>query len=285
MWDHWGLEVRCPNLTTIMKTAGATGIALLALTGSALADGSYGSVKDAPADEGRKLTWSVSARWHLGHHVPRPVADQRRPGAWGSLDLGYGIVYAGVYFGQTDYAGVGAGELDFYLGVKPVLGPVTFDFGVIYYVYPGSAEAPNPGGSADYVELKAGGSITPITNLTLGVTELLVAREPVLDWLGLDDRRLGRIYAPGCRHLHADDLGVYGFQEGFDDEYITKASAFGEEATSTGTSASPSRSRSSPSTSVTGATIWAMQAVATQATTPHSLATSSFVFSAKVTLP
>ncbi len=38
------------------------------------------------------------------------------PGVWGSLDLGYGICLRWrSYFGQTDYAGVGAGELDFYL--------------------------------------------------------------------------------------------------------------------------------------------------------------------------
>jgi hypothetical protein len=50
------------KLSNILKTASATGIALLALTGAALADGDYGSVKDAPAEEGRKFgyTWTVT---------------------------------------------------------------------------------------------------------------------------------------------------------------------------------------------------------------------------------
>ena len=53
--------------------------------------------------------------------------------------------------------------MDFYGGIKPVLGPVTFDLGVIYYWYPGDHS-----GDADYVELKGGASVSPVTNLSLG---------------------------------------------------------------------------------------------------------------------
>jgi uncharacterized protein (TIGR02001 family) len=202
----------------------------LGLTGTAFADGYGDGAKAAPADEGRKFTWSVTFAGTSDIMFRGLSQTKEDPGAWGSLDLGYGIVYAGVYFGQTDYPGVAAGELDFYLGAKPVWGPVTFDFGVIYYVYPGSAELPNPGGNADYVELKAGGSITPMTNLTLGVTNY---------WSPDNQFSTGSVWTiegSAAYTFHAVGIftptisGVYGFQEGFDDAYITKASAFGEDS-------------------------------------------------------
>jgi uncharacterized protein (TIGR02001 family) len=56
----------------------------------------------------------------------------------------------------------GANETDFYVGINPVLGPVTFDLGVVYYTYFWD----NPGDS-NYVEFKIGAEFSPITNLTL----------------------------------------------------------------------------------------------------------------------
>ncbi len=60
------------------------------------------------------------------------------------------------------------------MGIKPVVGPVTFDLGVIYYSYFGAKDG-NPAISGkpfewDYVELKAGASVSPVKNLTTGVT-------------------------------------------------------------------------------------------------------------------
>lgn len=73
--------------------------------------------------------------------------------------------YAGVWgssldFGGPDDSGV---EIDVYGGVRPKLGPVTLDIGVIGYFYPGSDIE-----DLDYVELKAGGSVSPVESLTLG---------------------------------------------------------------------------------------------------------------------
>jgi len=81
------------------------------------------------------------------------------PVAQGGVDLTYKLFYAGVWASGIDF-GTGSGtstEIDLYAGIKPNYGPVTFDFGVIYYIYPGANDA---GAELDYVELKAGASTT-----------------------------------------------------------------------------------------------------------------------------
>jgi uncharacterized protein (TIGR02001 family) len=102
------------------------------------------------------------------------------PAVQGGADISYGIFYAGVWssnldFGTTDAGrGIAPVEVDLYAGIKPVLGPITFDFGVLYYAYPGSRDTFNggPEGSnrIEYFEGKAGASMNPIKELTTGVT-------------------------------------------------------------------------------------------------------------------
>lgn len=55
---------------------------------------------------------------------------------FGGADLTSGMFYAGVWAGQVDFGGDANAEIDFYAGVKPSLGPVTLDLGVLYYAYP-----------------------------------------------------------------------------------------------------------------------------------------------------
>jgi uncharacterized protein (TIGR02001 family) len=84
----------------------------------------------------------------------------------GGADIGWGILYAGVWASKVDFADAppANAEVDWYGGIKPVwnsghFGDVTFDFGVIYYSYPGSDPAASIGGPHDdpnYVEFKAG---------------------------------------------------------------------------------------------------------------------------------
>ena len=61
-------------------------------------------------------------------------------------------------------------EVDLYGGIKPTWGPLTFDFGVLYYAYPGRGIPPWRSGDLDYIEFKAGVSGSPIANATLGAT-------------------------------------------------------------------------------------------------------------------
>ena len=139
------------------------------------------------ADEPPKFTYSFNIGL-ASDYVFRGVSQNReKPAVQGGIDLGYGIAYFGLWasninFGNNDVACGPATqkqvttELDIYGGIKPVVGPATFDLGVIYYAYPGA----NDGGAAkfqvekqDYVEFKAGVSgafIPALPKLTLGGT-------------------------------------------------------------------------------------------------------------------
>lgn len=156
-------------------------VAAAALAGPAVADGlPAGSVKDAkPADAGRTFAYS----WNLGatsDYIFRGISqNSRSPAAQGGVDMTYGIFYAGVWgsdvnFGRNnDGTPVANVEVDVYAGIKPVLGPVTFDLGVISYNYVGGKDKGprrNQVREQDYAELKAGASATFIPKLTTGVT-------------------------------------------------------------------------------------------------------------------
>ncbi|MBL8552031.1 MAG: hypothetical protein JNJ73_18740 [Hyphomonadaceae bacterium] len=83
----------------------------------------------------------------------------------GGLDYSNGIFYAGTWGSSIDLGYDGTIELDVYGGVKPTLGPVTFDLGVIGYFYPGTDDDTF---DANMVEFKAGASIAPAENIALG---------------------------------------------------------------------------------------------------------------------
>lgn len=166
-----------------VKFAASIGAAALSafLAGGALADGpAGGSLKDPPkVDDGRKFTWS----WNIGvtsDYIFRGISqNSRRPAAQGGVDFTYGIAYAGIWasdvnFGRNpDGTAVANVEVDWYAGIKPVLGPVTFDIGVIYYSYlGGNDKGPrfNQFREQDYTEFKVGGSATFIPKLTTSLT-------------------------------------------------------------------------------------------------------------------
>jgi uncharacterized protein (TIGR02001 family) len=88
----------------------------------------------------------------------------------GGFDWSHDLFYAGTWASSVgDSAAVpGAdAELDVYAGVKPTLGPVSFDLGVIGYLYP-SGDA-----DFDWMELKLAASFTPIEPLTIGAAAYL----------------------------------------------------------------------------------------------------------------
>jgi uncharacterized protein (TIGR02001 family) len=158
----------------VVNLLGAAGIAFVALTSGALADGYEGSIKDAPKDEGRKFTYSFSATG-TSDYVFRGISQtDNDPTLQGAVNIGYGIFYAGVWASGLDFGSFGNDaeiEMDWYGGIKPTWGPLTFDFGVIYYTYPGSGYGVNADlGDLPYLEYKAGVSATPFTNATVGAT-------------------------------------------------------------------------------------------------------------------
>ena len=138
----------------VANLLGAAGVALFALTGGALADGYTGSVKDAPAEEGRKFTYSFTAT-DTSDYVFRGISQtENEPAVQGAINVGYGILYAGIWASNVDFEAVAdsTAEIDYYAGIKPTWGPATFDFGIIYYTFPGFS----PGFDPEVIELKAG---------------------------------------------------------------------------------------------------------------------------------
>lgn len=147
----------------VAALCGSAGVALLALSGAAQADD--------------KLSWSASLTG-TSDYVFRGISQtDQDPTIQGSLGFEYGMFYAGAWASGLDWGAAGPDaelEVDWYGGIKPVwkhspLGEVSFDFGVIYYTYPGLND---PGAEIDYVELKAGYSLPSpfIKNLTTGGT-------------------------------------------------------------------------------------------------------------------
>lgn len=99
------------------------------------------------------------------------------PAIQGGVDATCGMFYAGVWASTVDFVqgngGPGSGdasfEVDLYAGIKPTWGPLTFDLGVIYYMYPNAEDGAPLNLEADYVELK-GGVSGSWNNFSLGAT-------------------------------------------------------------------------------------------------------------------
>ena len=75
----------------------------------------------------------------------------------------FGIGYAGAWISNVDFGGSTDGEFDLYAGVKPKLGPVQMDVGVVYYGYLNQVS----GADEDYTEWKIAGSV-PVGPATIG---------------------------------------------------------------------------------------------------------------------
>jgi uncharacterized protein (TIGR02001 family) len=105
----------------------------------------------AQADD-KKLTLSATA-YIATDYMFRSISNtNQRPEAAAEFDLSYGIFYAGMWGSNTAY-GDGI-EIDYYAGIMPKWGNVTFNFGGYYYSYPGEDD------EIGYFETKAGASYT-----------------------------------------------------------------------------------------------------------------------------
>jgi uncharacterized protein (TIGR02001 family) len=166
---------------TIAKSATLGAASLLAaalITGTAFADGmpKRGQVK---AEEPAPRPCSLSANVALATEYVFRGFSQTAEGAavQGGFDLTCGRYYAGVWASNLDWGTVPVAgpdpvwaniEIDYYAGIKPKTGPISWDLGVIYYTYPNSFE--NGGFSNNFVELKVGASGEIWKDGTLGVT-------------------------------------------------------------------------------------------------------------------
>lgn len=157
---------------SLLCSAAMAATALVAVAAPASAGDLFGrrdggSIKDAPAEEPRRCSFSMNVGGTSDYVFRGITQTLEDPAIQGGVDATCGMFYAGVWASSVDFGGdlVNA-EVDLYAGIKPTWGPLTFDLGVIYYAYPG---ADDPGVEFDYVELKGGVSGT-WNNFSLGGT-------------------------------------------------------------------------------------------------------------------
>ncbi len=91
-------------------------------------------------------TPSTSARPRTTSSAASRRTTTIRPSRAASISA-YGILYAGVWASGINFDAIVNDadlEIDWYGGIKPTWGPATFDFGVIYYSYPGAGLHDDP---------------------------------------------------------------------------------------------------------------------------------------------
>lgn len=124
----------------------------LALAASAACVG-LGMASSALADT--TVAWNVGA---ATDYIFRGI-DQTGPFSegegFGGVDVTGGPWYGGVWLSNTGSSGGGGFEYDIYGGVKPVVGPVTFDFGAIFYGYTDDKNLGISSSDGDMWEVKA----------------------------------------------------------------------------------------------------------------------------------
>jgi uncharacterized protein (TIGR02001 family) len=134
----------------LAAVCGAASVALAFLSGTALA-------------EERKLEWSATATG-TSDYVFRGISQSANdPAIQGSAGLTYGMFYVGTWASSIDFDPNAEIEIDYYAGITPKWGPVSFDFGYLYYSYPSA-------NYIDYWELKAGAKAELLPKLTAGGT-------------------------------------------------------------------------------------------------------------------
>lgn len=164
------------SITRFARLAAVSALSAALVAGPAFADGMTrrGSIKDpveAPAPRACALSANVAL---ATEYVFRGVSQTAEgPSIQGGFDATCGMFYAGVWASNLDWGGVGGNdianiEMDFYAGIKPKTGRITWDLGVIYYAYPNSIDS--TGFDNNYFEIKVGGSAEVWKDGTLGVT-------------------------------------------------------------------------------------------------------------------
>jgi uncharacterized protein (TIGR02001 family) len=159
--------------------------------------------------EEKSFEWSVTATGTSDYIFRGLSLSGEKPVFQSSIDASYGIWYAGIW--GSDLSDEGQVELDLYTGIKPELGPVTFDIGVVYYIYPWD----NPSDD-NYVEFKLGAEYSPVTNLTL---------KPVFWYLPDQDNYTESYAIEGTAAYEFAAVGIFtptvsgliGYTEGNDD--------------------------------------------------------------------
>lgn len=146
--------------TKLLGALGAAGLALGVISGSAAADD--------------KFSWYWTGTGASDYMFRGISFTDEDPTVNSYFEFAYdtssilGTAYLAFWTSNIDNGAYGPWEQDIYAGIRPVTGPISWDFAVWYYLY--GARDGADSSDLDYFEFKAGASVTPITNLTVGVT-------------------------------------------------------------------------------------------------------------------
>ena len=88
------------------------------------------------------------------------------PSISGGLDYEYGSLYAGIWASNVDFGNNVTQEVDLYTGYIGSLGKVSYDAGILYYLYPGQPD----GSDFNFVEGSVGLGYNLTEKIYLGVT-------------------------------------------------------------------------------------------------------------------
>jgi uncharacterized protein (TIGR02001 family) len=140
------------------------------LAGGVLAAGLALGAVAAPASAEDKFGYSITLTG-VSDYLFRGISlTNESPAFQPYVEGTYGMFYLG-FWGSNIDAPYGPYEVDVYAGIRPTTGPVSWDIGVLYYAYPGAhGPAIDALDGGEYVEFKIAASVTPVTNLTLGIT-------------------------------------------------------------------------------------------------------------------
>ncbi len=154
--------------TTTLFAAALT----LAMAGAAAAQESEAPAADpqeAAEDAGSGFDFSFNVGASTDYVFRGISQTDEKPQVFGGVDLaGPNGFYAGAWASNVDFSFFGDNdtnvEVDLYAGVKPTIGPIAADFGIIYYAY---LNQPETSAELNYVEVKAAGSV-PVGPATIG---------------------------------------------------------------------------------------------------------------------
>lgn len=218
---------------TLVRSAGAAGIALMALAGPALADGTNGAAP-AAAEEGRKFgyTWTVTG---ASDYIFRGISyTGEDPTVNSYLELTWGIAYLGFWTSNIDTGKkyLGPWEQDIYLGIRPVTGRVNWDISALWYVYGNKAsnEAGTEGyefygaghGSiwdTDYVEFKVGATTALHTNVTVGGNVYWTPNQELASPENVSVEGTIAITLPAVRNITPTISGLIGYTSADDNKF------------------------------------------------------------------
>ncbi len=200
-----------------MKTFATTFAAALCLSAGAYAADLGGKKADAPPPPKPLIAWpepnfdvfGAGFDYAFGvklqsNYVSRGISQTANgPSATAYAELRYGWLYAGVQPWNVKLPTQPSAEVDVYAGIRPVWGPLTLDFGVIDYLYPGNTTRYYLAGTPPVATWALSGG-TPTTSHDPSFYELYAkATWQLNDWIALGG---AAYYAPNWNNYKARAL-------------------------------------------------------------------------------